>query len=113
MLGIITGTASFLLILTAIQHLAARKFPKGICPVCDGELKAVGGGFSDGGTHTKWELLTYALTLLIVYGAGVLLKSLYERTFYSQFEAAGEHRSSHSGGSRSSFDRLLSIGILA
>ena len=76
LLGIITGTASFFLILTAILQWATRKTSNGICPACGGELKAEGGGFCDGGAPTRLELLTYALTLLIPLWAGTLLKSL-------------------------------------
>ena len=76
LLGIITGTASFFLILTAIQQWATRKFSKGICPACGGELKAEGGGFYDGGAPTRLELLTYVLSLLIPLGAGALLNNM-------------------------------------
>lgn len=64
-IALITNLSSFLLTFYFTDKIMCHKFNKNICPLCDGKLEAIQGGFYDGGLPTRIELIIYIITLLI------------------------------------------------
>lgn len=75
-LGFFLGFATFLCSLLALDRFMKRKFSDRVCPKCGGELEAMGGGFYDGGGPDRLELLAYAVTILIAFGAWAAMESM-------------------------------------
>jgi len=61
-----------MLVYMALSWLLNPNLNKQICPRCGGQLKGVGGGFSDGHLPERTEWLTYAITLLLAGIAGAI-----------------------------------------
>ena len=68
-LGIVVSFVTLWLIYSLVEVLTSGKLRRGICPNCGANLVRTGGGFYDGIVPNPWELLIYALTIALAFGA--------------------------------------------
>ncbi|MCB0328515.1 MAG: hypothetical protein KDD70_02595 [Bdellovibrionales bacterium] len=76
LLGVGLAVASVAVIFVFLERFTDRWLTTRTCPRCNVKLESVGGGFVDGTTPTKQELLMYLLILglpLLGWGSAYLL----------------------------------------
>jgi len=73
-IGVALAIGSFLLTFVLLQRAFSGWEESGKCPGCGGALKGVGGGFLDGATPSRQEVLLYAIVVVVPLGLALLIR---------------------------------------